>query len=57
MAEIDTTDQRIKEIETIYADVKNRILGLELEKKQIIADFIKMLEEEKIKKIREELMK
>lgn len=57
MSEIDTADQRIKEIEAVYADVETRILGLELEKKQITTDFIKMLEAEKIRKIREELMK
>ena len=57
MPEIDTSDQRIREIETIYAEVEAKILSLELEKKQITTDFIKMLEEEKIKKIRDELMK
>jgi hypothetical protein len=57
MAEQDTVDERIQKIEAIYAEVEARIIGLELEKKQITTDFIKMLEEEKIRKIREELTK
>lgn len=57
MSGSDTNDKRIQEIEAVYNEIATKIRGLELEKKQITIEFIKMLEEEKIQKIREELMK
>jgi hypothetical protein len=56
MSDTEVSDQRIQEIEAIYAEVKAKILELELQKKQITTDFVKTLEAEKIRKIREELM-
>ena len=57
MSGSDTNDKRKQEIEAVYNEIATKIRGLELEKKQITIEFIKMLEEEKIQKIREELMK
>lgn len=55
------TDQEMEEmaerIEAIYAEAAEKIRELEKKQHEIANDFIKGLEEEKIKKIKESLQK
>lgn len=52
-----TEEEAKKRIDEIYDNAMKRLRALGEEQKKVIADYIKELENEKIKRIREELMK